>query len=121
MDNLRQWVECKAISLENIHVKVQLKELEGGRVDIKERLLTLKCSLYAVGVKADGRMLIQAYYLKFHVRAVEELKSIVQAKHFRRDWMEMEVEECELNLYLSKLDINISTWKSNDIISFVCN
>lgn len=52
MDSLK-YQNANAISLENTKVRVQLKELGGGRAGIKERLLTLKCSLYVVGVKAD--------------------------------------------------------------------
>lgn len=44
---------ANSISLENINVKVELKELGGERASIKERMLTLKCSLNVVGMKTE--------------------------------------------------------------------
>lgn len=56
-------------------------------------MFTLCC-----GSQSWRKMLIQAYYLKLYLKALEEVKSIVQEIFFRRDWVEVEIGECELNL-----------------------
>ena len=38
---------------------------------LRKRLLTLKCSLYVVRVNAEGKMLIQAYYLQLSLNALQ--------------------------------------------------
>lgn len=55
--------------------------------------MTLKCSLYVVGVKVDRKLSIQPYYPKLQIKAVEELKSIIQEKYCRSCGVDLEIED----------------------------